>query len=44
MHELLPNSELTTKPGWRHSHYLVSTSELAAEIAKQLKKLAERSK
>jgi pimeloyl-ACP methyl ester carboxylesterase len=44
MHELLPNSELTTKPGWRHSHYLVSTSELAEEIAKQLARLAERAK
>jgi len=41
MHELLPNSELTTKPGWRHSHYLVSTSELAAEIADKYKKLQE---
>lgn len=44
MHELLPNSELTTKPGWRHSHYLVSTKELAEEIAKQLTRLAERAK
>lgn len=41
MHELLPNSELTTKPGWRHSHYLVSTSELAAEIADKFQKLQE---
>ncbi len=39
MHEQLPNSKLTTKPGWRHSHYLVSSSELAAEIAKQYKEL-----
>ena len=37
MHELLPNSELTVKKGWRHSHYLVSSSELAEEIAKQFK-------
>ena len=44
MHELLPNSELTTKPGWRHSHYLVSTSELAAEIKTQLTRLMERTK
>ncbi len=44
MHELLPNSELTTKPGWRHSRYLVSTAELAEEIAKQLTRLSERSK
>jgi pimeloyl-ACP methyl ester carboxylesterase len=44
MHELLPDSELTTKPGWRHSRYLVSTSELAEEIAKQLTRLVERTK
>jgi pimeloyl-ACP methyl ester carboxylesterase len=44
MHGLLPNSELTTKPGWRHSHYLVSTSELAAEIKKELTKLVEPKK
>ena len=44
MHELLPNSELTTKPGWRHSHYLVSKSELAAEIKKQFTRLVERAK
>lgn len=44
MHELLPNSELVTKPGWRHSHYLVSTSELAAEIKAQLVRLEERTK
>lgn len=41
MHELLPNSNLTTKPGWRHSHYLVSTSELAVEIADKFHKLQE---
>ncbi len=41
MHELLPNSNLTTKPGWRHSHYLVSISELAAEIADKFQKLQE---
>ncbi len=41
MHELLPNSNLTTKPGWRHSHYLVSTPELAAEIADKFQKLQE---
>jgi len=41
MHELLPNSKLTTKSGWRHSHYLVSTSELAAEIADKFKCLVE---
>ena len=41
MQELLPNSHLTTKPGWRHSHYLVSTSELAAEIADKFQKLQE---
>ena len=41
MHGLLPNSNLTTKPGWRHSHYLVSTSELAAEIADKFQKLQE---
>lgn len=41
MQELLPNSNLTTKPGWRHSHYLVSTSELATEIADKFQKLQE---
>ena len=41
MHGLLPNSNLTTKPGWRHSHYLVSASELAAEIADKFQKLQE---
>ncbi len=40
MHELLKNSTLTVKDGWRHSHYLKSTEELAKEIAKQLKELA----
>ncbi|MCQ2571356.1 MAG: alpha/beta hydrolase [Candidatus Saccharibacteria bacterium] len=44
MHELLADSELTTKPGWRHSRYLVSTTELAEEIAKQLGRLVERQK
>jgi pimeloyl-ACP methyl ester carboxylesterase len=44
MHELLKNSELTTKPGWRHSHYLVSTSELAAEIADKFTKLQKGDK
>ena len=39
MHELLKNSELTVKEGWRHSHYLKSTDELAKEIAKKVKKL-----
>lgn len=41
MQELLPNSKLTVKHGWRHSHYLVSTSELAAEITKQYNELAK---
>ena len=44
MHELLSNSELVIKPGWRHSHYLVSTSELAAEIRAQFERLMERTK
>ncbi len=39
MHELIKGSELTVKDGWRHSHYLVSTSELADEIADKFKKL-----
>jgi len=39
MHELINGSELTVKDGWRHSHYLVSTSELADEIADKFKKL-----
>ena len=39
MHELLPHSELTVKDGWRHSHYLVSTEELAEEIADKFVKL-----
>ncbi|MBR3163889.1 alpha/beta hydrolase [Candidatus Saccharibacteria bacterium] len=39
LHEQLANSELCVKEGWRHSHYLTSTKELAAEIAKQLEKL-----
>lgn len=39
MHELLPHSELTVKDGWRHSHYLVSTEELAKEIADKFVKL-----
>ena len=39
MHELLPHSELTVKEGWRHSHYLVSTEELAKEIADKFVKL-----
>ena len=44
MHERLKNSELTVKDGWRHSHYLVSTEELAAEIADKYKKLNQGSK
>lgn len=39
MHELLKNSKLTVKEGWRHSHYLQSTKETADEIAKQYKEL-----
>ena len=39
MHELLKNSELTIKEGWRHSHYLVSCEELAQEIADKFNKL-----
>lgn len=39
MHELLKNSELTVKEGWRHSRYLVSTEELAQEIADKFNKL-----
>ena len=35
MHELLKNSKLTIKEGWRHSHYLQDIKETAAEIAKQ---------
>ena len=39
MHELLKNSTLTIKNGWRHSHYLVNTKELADEIAASYAKL-----
>ena len=39
MHELLKNSQLTIKEGWRHSRYLVSTEELAQEIADKFNKL-----
>ena len=39
IHELIKGSELTVKEGWRHSHYLVSTKELANEIADKFKKL-----
>ncbi len=39
LHALLKNSELIVKEGWRHSHYLVSIDELAAEIAKSCEKL-----
>lgn len=39
IHELIKGSELTVKDGWRHSHYLVSTKELADEIADKFKKL-----
>lgn len=39
MHSLIKGSELTVKQGWRHSHYLVSTSELAEEIADKFNKL-----
>ncbi len=39
MHELLKNSKLTIKEGWRHSHYLKSIEETAAEIAKQYEEL-----
>ena len=39
MHELLKNSKISIKEGWRHSHYLRSADELAEEIAKQYKDL-----
>ena len=39
IHELIKDSELTVKDGWRHSRYLVSTKELADEIADKFKKL-----
>ena len=41
LHALLKNSTLTVKDGWRHSHYLVSTAELAAEIAQQFAQLVD---
>ncbi len=41
MHAALKNSNLTVKDGWRHSHYLVSTEELAIEITRALKSLSE---
>ena len=42
MHELLQNSELTIKKGWRHSHYLVNVEELAAEISAKYQKLSKK--
>ncbi len=39
MHNLLKNSKLTIKKGWRHSHYLQDIKETAAEIAKQYEEL-----
>ncbi|MBP5656106.1 alpha/beta hydrolase [Candidatus Saccharibacteria bacterium] len=39
MHELLKNSTLTVKEGWRHSHYLQSIDETAAEVAAQYEEL-----
>jgi len=42
MHELLKHSKLAVKEGWRHSHYLVSTRELAEEIAKKVRDLDEK--
>ena len=42
MHDLLKNSKLTIKDGWRHSHYLVSTQELADEIADQYAQLKSK--
>ena len=44
MHALLKNSELIVKEGWRHSHYLVSIDELAAEIANSYEKLQPEGK
>ena len=44
MDELLQNSHLTIKEGWRHSHYLQSTAEMAAEIAKQYEALTKKGK
>ena len=41
MHKLIKGSTLSVKEGWRHSHYLVSVPELAAEIAKNYKQLTE---
>ncbi|MBR0482939.1 alpha/beta hydrolase [Candidatus Saccharibacteria bacterium] len=41
IHDAIKGSSLTVKPGWRHSHYLVSTSELATEIAKAYASLTE---
>lgn len=39
MHELIKGSKISIKEGWRHSHYLRSSDELAEEIAKQYKDL-----
>lgn len=44
LHELLSNSNLTVKEGWRHSHYLVSTKELAEVIANEYKQLVKGGK
>ena len=39
MNDMLVNSELTIKAGWRHSRYLVDIDELADEIAIAYRKL-----
>lgn len=41
LHALLPNSTLTVKQGWRHSHYLVSPDALAAAIADAYRALSD---
>ncbi len=42
MHELLKNSELDIKDGWRHARYLVDTHELAEVIAEKYEKLTKK--
>ena len=44
MHELLKNSELDMKEGWRHSRYLVGAQELADVIAEKYTKLIKKGK
>ena len=44
MQELLKNSEIDMKDGWRHARYLVDTQELADVIAEKYTKLIKKGK